>query len=74
MFGGRTCELIAGHHARGEKYNVDRSGSITWFDVPPDEQRDCEKVGRTIHFLGFALVLLSMFFFYCPRSARTLIA
>jgi hypothetical protein len=46
MFGGRTCELIAGHHEHGEKYNVHRNGSITWFDVPPDEPRDREKVGR----------------------------
>jgi len=46
MFGGRTCELIAGHHEHGEKYNVHRSESVTWFDVPPDEPRYREKVGR----------------------------
>lgn len=46
MFGGRTCELIAGHREHSEKYNVHRSGSITWFDFPPDEPREREKGGR----------------------------
>jgi hypothetical protein len=46
LFGGRTCELIAGHHELGEKHNVHRCGSITWFDVSPDDPRDRERVGR----------------------------
>jgi predicted tellurium resistance membrane protein TerC len=37
-------------------------------------ERLCRLKATAIHFLGFALVLLSMFFFNWPRSARTLIA
>ncbi len=33
LFGGRTCELIAGHQAPGEKRTRHRSGSVTWVDV-----------------------------------------
>lgn len=44
LFGGRTCELIAGHHEPGAKRAVHRSGSITWFDVPPDDPKDREKI------------------------------
>ena len=33
LFGGRTCELIAGHYELGVKRVVHRSGSITWFDA-----------------------------------------
>ena len=46
LFGGRTCELIAGHHEPGTKRTVHRSGSITWFDVPPDDPKDREKIER----------------------------
>ena len=46
LFGGRTCELIAGHHEPGAKRVVHRSGSITWFDVPPDDLKDSEKIER----------------------------
>jgi hypothetical protein len=34
LFGGRTCERIAGHHDAGQKRTLHRSGSVTWFDVP----------------------------------------
>ena len=46
LFGGRTCELIAGHHESGQKQTVHRSGSITWFDREPDNPRDREKVEK----------------------------
>ena len=46
LFDGRTCELIAGHHELGAKRIVHRSGSITWFDVEPEDPRDSEKVER----------------------------
>ncbi|HYI12369.1 MAG TPA: hypothetical protein VEK57_25165 [Thermoanaerobaculia bacterium] len=46
LFGGRTCDLIAGHHEPGTKRVVHRSGSITWFDVPPDDPKDREKIER----------------------------
>ena len=47
LFGGRTCELIGGHHELGAKRTVHRSGSITWFDVEPDEPRERERLKRT---------------------------
>ena len=36
LFGGRTCERIAGHHEAGEKRSLHRSGSVTWLEVPPE--------------------------------------
>jgi hypothetical protein len=33
LFGGRTCDLIAGHHVPGEKRTQHRSGSVTWIEV-----------------------------------------
>ncbi|PYQ30112.1 MAG: hypothetical protein DMF56_10350 [Acidobacteria bacterium] len=35
LFGGRTCDLIAGHHVPGEKRTQHRSGSVTWIEVSP---------------------------------------
>jgi len=46
LFGGRTCELVAGHHDAATKRTIHRSGSVTWFDVPPDDPRDREKIER----------------------------
>jgi len=39
LFGGRTCELIAGHRVLGKKRNEHRSGSISWIDVAPEDGR-----------------------------------
>jgi hypothetical protein len=39
LFGGRTCELIAGHHVPGVKRIQHRSGTVRWFDVSPEEGR-----------------------------------
>ncbi len=44
LFGGRTCELIADHHELGAKRIVHRDGSITWFDVEPEDPRERAKV------------------------------
>jgi len=37
LFGGRTCELVNGHHAPGGKPTEHRSGSVTWIEVLPDD-------------------------------------
>jgi len=39
LFGGKACELIAGHRAAGEKRTQHRSGSLTWVEVSPEEGR-----------------------------------
>jgi hypothetical protein len=39
LFGGKTCELIDGHHVLGKKRIEHRSGSITWIDVSPQDGR-----------------------------------
>jgi len=46
LFGGKTCELIDGHHVIGKKRTEHRSGNVTWVNVEPDDPRDREKVGR----------------------------
>ena len=46
LFGGRTCELIAGHREIGQPRVVHRSGSVEWFDVPPEEPRGRKKLRR----------------------------
>jgi hypothetical protein len=46
LFGGLTCDLIDGHRKLEEKRTVHRSGSITWFDVPPDDPREREEIER----------------------------
>lgn len=35
LFGGRSCELIAGHRVIGEPRTLHRSGSVTWMEEPP---------------------------------------
>lgn len=35
LFGGRTCELIDGHHVPGSIRTEHRSGSVTWVDLSP---------------------------------------
>jgi hypothetical protein len=35
LFGGRTCELIAGHRVIGEQRTLHRSGSVTWMEETP---------------------------------------
>src|SRR5690348_2641297 len=37
LFGGRTCELVNGHHTPGGKLTEHRKGSVTWIEVPPDD-------------------------------------
>ena len=37
LFGGKTCELIAGHHVLGKKRIEHRSGSVSWIDVSPED-------------------------------------
>ena len=39
LFGGRTCELIDGHHVFGKKRIEHRSGTVTWIDVSPEDGR-----------------------------------
>jgi hypothetical protein len=39
LFGGKTCELITGHRAIGEKRTQHRSGTIVWIDVSPEDGR-----------------------------------
>ena len=39
LFGGQTCELIAGHRVLGMKRIEHRSGSISWIDVSPEDGR-----------------------------------
>jgi len=39
LFGGRTCELIDGHHILGRKRIEHRSGSVSWIDVSPEDGR-----------------------------------
>ena len=46
LFGGRTCELIAGHREIGQPRTVHRSGSIEWFDLPPEDTRPRKKLRR----------------------------
>lgn len=38
LFGGKTCDLIAGHHVIGEKRPQHRSGSVTWIEVTKSKQ------------------------------------
>ena len=38
-FGGKTCELIDGHHLPGKKRIEHRSGSVSWIDVAPEDGR-----------------------------------
>jgi predicted nucleic acid-binding Zn ribbon protein len=37
LFGGRTCELIAGHQKPNAIRTEHRSGTVTWFEVSEDE-------------------------------------
>lgn len=39
LFGGRTCELIDGHHVLGKKRIEHRSASVSWIDVSPEDGR-----------------------------------
>jgi len=39
LFGGRTCELIAGHRKIGELRRRHRRGSVEWIEIEPDGPR-----------------------------------
>ena len=37
LFGGKTCELIEGHHVPGAKRTEHRSGAVRWLDLSSED-------------------------------------
>lgn len=48
LFGGRTCELVSGHFAVGERLLQHRSGTVVWSDVPPEGDDPARKRVRKV--------------------------
>src|ERR1041385_3302698 len=46
LFGGRTCELIAGHREIDELRRRHRSGNVEWIDIEPDDPRGRKALPR----------------------------
>ena len=46
LFGGKTCQLIAGHHPVGKKRIEHRNGTITWIELPPPPARRARALPR----------------------------
>jgi hypothetical protein len=44
-FGGKACELIAGHHVAGLNRVEQRRGSVSWIEVEPDDPGHRKRLG-----------------------------